>query len=466
MGVRRIIAWAICAIIPFSVLAQDHVASVPDTTASDAAFVDAKPPYPLLVDLGYGVYNGVYNSTTRLNVWKGIRFAASTNGINRWKPPQPPGVNRTIVQATTFGPKCPQSPPSVPTARFNPGDEDCLFLNVYAPVLPQGKVVPVMIWIHPGGYGLLDGTQDMSEIINANDNGFLAVAIQYRLGAFGFLSSAEVKSKGVVNAGLLDQAFAIDWVQRHISKFGGDATKVTIAGESAGAGSVMLHAMAAQGTLGSSAWQNGIAASPYDPGQYNYDDVRPTQRYYDFASKAGCGSSGAVFNCLVSKDSLTLQYASSNVSSSGTYATWAFLPVTDGTFITSLPSVQLNQRRVNGRRILVANNANEGPLFVPVTIATLDDLITWLHLEFPNLSDAQIQQIIDAYPSSNASTDHNALKMETNGYGPPYALNVSQVATGQQQRANNILAEATFHIALMYRHMWALQHQIRGRNSH
>jgi len=112
---------------------------------------------------------------------RSIRFAASTSGANRWKAPLPPGVNRTVVQADTFGPKCPQSPPSVPTARFNPGDEDCLFLNVYAPILPRGKRVPVMIWIHPGGYGILDGTQDMSEIINANNNGFLAVSIQYRV---------------------------------------------------------------------------------------------------------------------------------------------------------------------------------------------------------------------------------------------------------------------------------------------
>lgn len=76
------------------------------------------------------------------------------------------------------------------------------------------------------------------------------------MGAFGFLSSAEVKNKGVVNAGLLDQAFAFDWVQTHISKFGGDATKVTIAGESAGAGSVMLHAISSHGALGSKTWQN------------------------------------------------------------------------------------------------------------------------------------------------------------------------------------------------------------------
>lgn len=80
--------------------------------------------------------------------------------------------------------------------------------------------------------------------MNTNDNGFISVMIQYRLGAFGFLSSEDVKKNGQVNAGLLDQRFALRWVQIYIQKFGGDPKKVTVAGESAGAGSVMLQSMA------------------------------------------------------------------------------------------------------------------------------------------------------------------------------------------------------------------------------
>lgn len=80
--------------------------------------------------------------------------------------------------------------------------------------------------------------------MNTNDNGFISVMIQYRLGAFGFLSSEDVKRNGQLNAGLLDQRFALQWVQDHIQRFGGDPKKVTLAGESAGAGSVMLQAMA------------------------------------------------------------------------------------------------------------------------------------------------------------------------------------------------------------------------------
>jgi hypothetical protein len=79
---------------------------------------------------------------------------------------------------------------------------------------------------------------------------------QPKLGAFGFLSSAEVKSNGVLNAGILDQNFALQWVQKYISRFGGNPDRVTISGESAGAGSVMLHDIALGGTLGTSLFVN------------------------------------------------------------------------------------------------------------------------------------------------------------------------------------------------------------------
>jgi len=77
-----------------------------------------------------------------------------------------------------------------------------------------------------------------------------------QLGAFGFASSPEIKSRGVLNAGLLDQKLALEWVQTHISKFGGDPDRVTIFGESAGAGSVLLHSVALNGTLGTKLFKN------------------------------------------------------------------------------------------------------------------------------------------------------------------------------------------------------------------
>jgi carboxylesterase type B len=279
------------------------------------------------------------------------------------------------------------------------GNEDCLFLNVYAP--ENATNLPVLVWIHGGGYGLGNGQQDMSAIINTNNNSFIAVAIQYRLGAFGFLSSDEVSRFGTPNAGIHDQTFALNWVQSYISSFGGDPRSVTISGESAGGGSVMLQTMAYGGTLGNALFKNAIAASPYLPMQYGYKDFVPSQAYYAFAALAHCmpntpygSSSRTIFECLIDQDTETLQYASFNVSTTGLFGTWGFLPVSDDVFIQNLPSQQLLEKRINGQNILVGNNANEGPAFTPQAIDTEDELVAWLKLTFPLFTNDDISRIL------------------------------------------------------------------------
>ena len=124
----------------------------------------------------------------------------------------------------------------------------------------------------------------------------------------------------------------------------------------------MLQAMAFGGTLGDSLFSNALAASPFLQQQYRYNDVVPSQKYYAFASAAGClapsvlpqyNTSDSIFECLVKKDTVTLQNASAAVSGSSRYGTWAFVPVTDGSFVQQLPSQQLLKMQVNGNSILV-----------------------------------------------------------------------------------------------------------------
>jgi carboxylesterase type B len=196
--------------------------------------------------------------------------------------------------------------------------------------------------------------------INENGNGFVAVEIQYRLGAFGFLASEHIKTNGQLNTGLLDQRMALEWVHGHIAKFGGDPSRVTIGGESSGAGSVMFQSLAYGGEE-SGLFSNVIAACPYSPAIHRYDDSVPTAYFEHFAEHAGCGENStqlaqyeSVFECLVSAESDTLQYASGNVSKSyGYFGSWAFLPVVDGDFIQARPSLQFARARVSGNRILV-----------------------------------------------------------------------------------------------------------------
>ncbi|KAF1926629.1 alpha/beta-hydrolase [Didymella exigua CBS 183.55] len=412
-------------------------------SASAAPLLNAED---LAVDLGYGVYRGAHNFTTQLNVWKGIRYAAPPTGDLRFRAPAVPVVaGDGTVNATTFAPQCPQALPApFPGAQSSPsGNEDCLFLNVYAPNSEAVRKLPVLVWIHGGGYGAGNGQQDMSEIINANNNGFVAVAIQYRLGAFGFLSSADIEENGALNAGILDMAFALQWVQDHIGRFGGDASRVTISGESAGGGGVMLLIIAKNGTLGNSLFSGVVAASPYHPPQYDYDASAPTYKYESFASRAGCANSTDTLACLRSKDSVTLQTANSEENTASLYGNWAFPPVTesDSGFITTLPSDSLTAKRVNGGHILVGNNANEGAPFVPSTINSTSALRIWLQGAYPNLDSTEFDAILAAYP---ASDDTDLEKFATNGLGSVTAHDVSQLATGPQQCAFNIYAEATF----------------------
>ncbi|KAK4625568.1 Carboxylesterase 1E [Fulvia fulva] len=407
------------------------------------------------VDLGYSIYQGYHNASTGQDVYKGIRFAQPPTGSLRWQAPRPPAVNRTeTFDATTFPAECPQNPNSsgrIQAVNQTGTSEDCLFLNVYTPSNAT-EPLPVHFWIHGGGYGTGNGQQDLQTFINTNGNRFVGVIIQYRLGAFGFLSSDEVYRKGVVNAGILDQVLALQWVQSHIHLFNGDFTRVTIAGESAGAGSVMLLDIAYGGTLGTSLFQNSIAASPFLPMQYGYKDWVPTQSYYSFAAQAGCNSmlpygangSRPIFECLQEVSSEALINASATIAQSGNFGTWAFLPVTDGTLIQDLPSRQLGRREVNGENMFSGNNANEGAYFVPQHIDTEEDLLAWLRLTFPLFSTNDIAKILYYYPSSNASVDSTAPLFATTGESNPTAVNQSVLATGQQQRANNIYAETTF----------------------
>ena len=400
----------------------------------------------LQVDLGYAVYEGYTNSTSGLNIWKGMRYAASPTGSYRFQAPQAPPQNRSsTIQANELAPTCYQNPDastSIMEVNQTLASEDCLFLNIYAP----GNItspLPVLVWIHGGGYGAGNGRQDLSDLINTNNGTFIGVSIQYRLGAFGFLSSDEVYRSGTPNAGLYDQYFALQWVQSHISLFGGNASHVTISGVSAGGGSVMLLDMAYGGTIGDSLFTNTIAASPYLPMQYGYSSWIPSQAYYAFATAAGCppglpyGSvPQTIFECLVEKDAETLQNASGTISQSGNYGTWAFLPVTDGALVQDTPSRQLLARKVNGRNALVGNNANEGAPFTPQNITTEDELVLWLQLTFPLFSNADISKVLLYYPSSNDSTNSMDPSFATSGYTGATALNVSSVGTGQQQRAD------------------------------
>ncbi|KAK2747903.1 hypothetical protein FQN57_001494 [Myotisia sp. PD_48] len=418
------------------------------------------------VDVGYAIYEGRHNATSRLNIFKGIRYAAPPTEKRRWQPPVEPAKNRTaVLPAFEYAYHCPwtstapftgnnftKPPLDKEQIEKNPffrsvirGNEDCLFLNVFAPA--NAKNLPVLVWIHGGGYGIASSDMDLSHIINANNDGFIAVSIEYRLGAFGWLASKDIKRFGALNAGLLDQRFALEWIQSHIHRFGGDPKRVTISGTSAGGGSVMFHGISDRDSL----FQQGISASPYMPRHYDYDDPEPTGIYNAFATLAGCPpgsnktySDSAVFDCLVKTDSTILQQANAVVGASGLYGTWSFLPVTDGKLIKKAPSRSLLEGKFSGKSLFVGNTAEEAPAYVPKNVTTQQDFDRYIRTNFPRFTDSDVASILQLYPSSSDPVNPNDPLFATLGDRGLTALNQSAYATGQQQRAYNLYAEFTF----------------------
>ena len=197
--------------------------------------------------------------------FKGIPYAAAPIGELRWKRPAAAAGWEGVLDATEFGPACMQfraDPTSIYAENLDAVSEDCLSLNIWKP--EDAENAPVFVWIHGGA--LRGGASSMSIYDGAAlaERGVIVVSINYRLGVFGYLAHPELSAEspdGVSgNYGLLDQIAALEWVQRNIAAFGGDPDNVTIAGESAGALSVM-YLMASPPARG--LFHRAIAQSSY-----------------------------------------------------------------------------------------------------------------------------------------------------------------------------------------------------------
>ncbi|KAJ6463178.1 Alpha/Beta hydrolase protein [Mycena vulgaris] len=355
-----------------------------------------------IVDLGYAQYQGTVNTANNISNFLGIRYAAGPLGDLRFRAPQPP-ANVTGVQLATVQPnECFQAP--VGASLTNPLEtratqivdtEDCLFLNVYYPSDGAGTPLtdlPTVVWIHGGGYVLGSASAfnaNGEDIIRQSNRGVVVVLIQYRLGVFGelfsycFLPGAAVKQDGSLNAGLLDQDFALRWVNAHITKFGGSPSKVTIWGESAGAGSVLQHVIANDGQTEPQLFRGAITSSTFLPSQYRFDDRVPELLFSEVVAQS---------NCTTAADWMA---SNNNINLGGFIGTFLFVPVVDGEFITQRPTGALLEGKVNGEALLAVTNTFEGTIFVDQN-TTVTAAQYSLNL-FPGFGTAQAETVGELY---------------------------------------------------------------------
>ncbi|KAF2720716.1 alpha/beta-hydrolase [Polychaeton citri CBS 116435] len=400
------LTFIILAVVAPSILAQPSQRDCSGSCVND-------PANPVL-DLGYARYRAS-TAFADINVlaYYGIPFAAPPTGSNRWHAPVP--IERqnhfgssSIQDASRKGPVCVQGIPAWERLLNSTrqaeemGQEDCLIADVLVPTNPKSERLPIVVGIHGGGY-TQGSSNDGQLIIAAAKGGLIWVGIQYRLGAYGFLSSAEIKENGVANAGLLDQRLAIEWAQRHAHAFGGDPGKITLWGWSSGGGSVTAQLILYGGDPNP---PFRAAISEYPWWQSFKNDSALEAQYRNLLDAAHCNS----LDCLRNLDEHALKLATESTYArayleqpTGTYAYGDFYygPSVDGHVIHDLPSNEFKQGHFAKVALLTDHDTYEGLIFSNLTQTMWSSEMADLRKLWPSAKDSFFDRLYELYPASS-----------------------------------------------------------------
>jgi para-nitrobenzyl esterase len=354
---------------------------------------------PLQVTTTNGPVMGAETRNPAVHVWRGLPYAAPPVGANRWREPQPAASWSDVRDATNFGPRC--------VARGYTGgteqpamSEDCLYLNVYSAAPSPEQQLPVLVWIHGGGFFAGSSSDAAYDATNLASKGAVVVTFNYRLGSFGFFAhpelSAESPNGSSGNYGLLDMVKVLEWVYDNIAAFGGDPINVTIVGESVGGESV--------GTLLSSPLSAGLfhRAILQSSGWMGLDIApQPT-----LAAREALGSEQATAfgaSSLANLRAASAQEIFDKFPNSGAINVDGYLLTQD----TSLTWANGKQQPVD---VLAGSNENEGVFFGP-GLQTAQELRDYATNKFGPLAD----RFLELYPAGDdAEANRSYLRAYTN----------------------------------------------------
>ncbi len=312
------------------------------------------------VKIASGLVEG--SETGGITVYKGIPFAGPTGGAQRWKPPTPAPHWQGVKKADTFAPQCVQ--PKSPIADPIPQSEDCLYLNLWTPAKSADAKLPVMVWIHGGGFS---GGSPSSAVLwgdHLAKKGVVVVNITYRLGPLGFLAhpalTAESANHSSGNYALLDLIAGLKWVKENVAAFGGDPAKVTIFGESAGSIAVHLLTVSplARGLFVGAIGESGAAMTPTVVPD-GLRDLKTAEAAGAAFAKAKGADSIAALRAL-STDKLLEANPQQTGGAPGGGVGW---PIIDGWVIPQAPYEVFSAGRQFDVPILIGTNHIEGALF-------------------------------------------------------------------------------------------------------
>ncbi|TVY93221.1 putative secreted lipase, partial [Lachnellula willkommii] len=386
------------------------------------------------------------STSSSVDSFEGVPFAQPPTGSLRLKPPQALTSLGTVT-ATDTPTACPQLyfdddlnssdwPVGVLGTLLNTplfqnvtnAGEDCLTVSIYRPAgTTDTSNLPVLFWIFGGAFELGTGKP------------IVFVAVNYRLGGFGFLGGSEILADGSSNLGLLDQRLGLQWVQDNIASFGGDPTQVTIWGESAGAISVLDHMILYDGDNtynGKPLFRAGIMDSgsviPADP-----VDCPKAQNIYDTVVKtAGCSGATSTLDCLRGVDYETFLGATNSVPSFLSYTSieLSYLPRPDGKVLTLSPELLIKNGTYAKVPFIIGDQEDEGTLFslFQSNISTTAELITYLStVYFQDATVDQVTTLVGTYPDDPSA-------------GSPFRTGILNNWYPQYKRLAAILGDLTF----------------------
>lgn len=330
----------------------------------------APAPAPALtgtVTLAQGQMTGAPEADG-VHVFKGIPYAAAPVGDQRWRPPGPPPNWTGTRDATAFGNACPQDAglATMMGVDMPKTSEDCLVLNVWTAAETAKSNLPVMVWIHDGGLSVGWGHQPGYEGTEFAKRGVVFVSINYRLGPLGYLAHPALSAEGEGrsgNYGFLDQLAALEWVQRNIGAFGGDPSRVTIFGESAGGTSV--YALVAS-PLTRGLAHRAIAQSPWMT-ESNVAALKTDGRFSPSAESIGTTWASAV---APGGDLAALRALSAEEFIGAGKPALPMHATIDGHFLTAGPEAVFAAGEQLDIPLIVGTNRDEGSMFVPMTFPT------------------------------------------------------------------------------------------------
>ncbi|KAL1883100.1 hypothetical protein VTK73DRAFT_10026 [Phialemonium thermophilum] len=388
-----------------------------------------------------------------VEAFRGIPYAETTAGKNRFRPPVALGPSNQTFQAQTLGSAAPGSNASASDKAAIEG-EDCLNLNVYKPsglshLSPSSsssrvqRRLPVVVYVHGGAFNVGVGTErNMASFVSWAKEPLIAVNFNYRVGALGFLPSSLAAREGLLNLGLKDQQLLFSWVQENIAAFGGDPDNVTLMGLSAGAHSIGHHLMYYSYSSNPPPFAKAILESGATTARAVFYPTHPRHetQFREFLAAAGIDHlpEDRIFAALRRLPVDVITQASRSVWNRYQESVcWPFQPVIDGpnphrpdvssssshgttgiangsapannateAVIPDLPIASWRKGRHLRIPVLTGFNTNEGTIFVPRDANTDDDFRRFFLGLIPTLDAADVEGIETLYPDTKSAATY------------------------------------------------------------